>query len=82
MSLTVSFALYPPSPQKKVFFEVVFHGNVGVRFFIFPNSWFFLIISIKGLNETVINVTFYFIFCGMTVFFLAMSISNTLVHLI
>ena len=39
-----------------MFFEVAFHGNIGVRFFIFPGFLFSLIISITGLNETVISL--------------------------
>ena len=67
-------------PKRKVFFEVAFHGNIGVRFFVFSDFLFPSIISMKGLNEIVIIVTFYFIFCSMTVFFLGMSISNALAH--
>ena len=47
-----------------MFFEVAFHGNVGVRLFIFSGFLFPFIIS------------FYFIFCGTNVFFLGMPISN------
>ena len=47
-----------------MFFEVAFHGNVGVRLFIFSGFLFPFIIS------------FYFIFCGTNVFFWSMPISN------
>ena len=46
---------------------VVFHGNIGVRFFIFFDFLFPSTISMKGLNEIVILDTFYFIFCSMTI---------------
>ena len=80
MSQTVFFALIVFFPKRKVFFEVAFHLNVGVRFFIFSGFLFPFIMSIMALNEIVIMVTFYFFLCGMTVFFLGISISNSLVH--
>ena len=55
-------------PKRKVFFEVSFHGNVGVRLFIFSGFLFPFIIS------------FYFIFCGTNVSLGGMSISNAVVH--
>ena len=67
-------------PKSKVFFEVAFHGNVDVRFFIFSGFLFPFIVFMKDLNEIVVTVTFYFIFCGMTVFFVGMFISNALSH--
>ena len=80
MSHTVLFALIIFFPKRKVSFEVAFHGNVGIRFSVFPGVFFSFIISIKGLNETVISDTVYFILCSMTVFFLGMSTSNAPVH--
>ena len=79
MSHTVFFALIVFFPKRKVFFEVAFHENVSVRFFIFSGFLFPFIMSIMALNELVIIATFFF-FCGMTVFFLGISISNALVN--
>ena len=62
MSQTVFFALIVFFPKRKVFFEVAFHLNVGVRFFIFSGFMFPFIMSIMALNEIVIMVTFYFFF--------------------
>ena len=54
-----------------MFSEVVFHGNIGVRFFIFSDFLFPSTISMKGLNEIVLIDTFYFMFCSMTISFWA-----------
>ena len=58
MSHSVSFALNVSFRKRKI----AFHGNVDVKFFMFPDFLFSLVMSSKGLNETGINVAFYFIF--------------------
>ena len=67
-------------PKKKDVFWSCLSWKCRCQILHIPRFFFPLIISIKGLNETVISVTFYFIFCGMAVFFLGMRISNVLVH--
>ena len=77
MSHVVLFVLIVFFPKRKVLFEVAFHGNEFVTILLILRFFVPFIIFMKGLIEIVTIVTFYF----MTVFFLGMSISNTLAHI-
>ena len=59
--------------KERSFLEDVFHKDICIRFFIFPKSVFSLKVFIVfrlGLVNVNMSVTFYFIFCSMTAFFL------------
>ena len=72
MPYTTSFAFIANFPNGKVLVEVAFQREICIRFFIFTSFIFSLKVSVVfRLGPINVNmcVTFYFIFCGMTVFF-------------